>query len=289
LTRAKVTSQPEAQPGPTGFMEGWSLEATLPKPADMERLQDVLRANTPIYLSALPHMPHQRLLDAARLVRRAGFEPVPHLAVRNYASEVAVRDFLARARNEAGVTRALVIAGDRDHACGPFTDALQVINSGMLQEAGIVEIGISGYPDGHPNINEQTLETALRDKLAAARTGGLGVHVVTQFCFSHTAITAWLRRYRPLLGKTLVRVGLAGPTNAPTLLKYALRCGVRASAGNLTRGLGLLRQQSGDALPAGIITQLGREWAGTPVAVHLFSFGGIGRTATWAERLATRP
>ena len=38
-------------------------------------------------------------------LRAAGFEPVPHLAVRNFATAEALDDFLARASGEAGVRR----------------------------------------------------------------------------------------------------------------------------------------------------------------------------------------
>ena len=52
---------------------------------------------------------------------------------------------------EADVRRLLVIGGDVD-APGPLPDALSVIQKGRLREAGIEEIGIGAYPEGHPRI-----------------------------------------------------------------------------------------------------------------------------------------
>ena len=39
-----------------------------------------------------------------------------------------------------------------------------------------------------------------------------------------------------------VRIGLAGPTSLSSLLRYASRCGVRASAQALAQRAGLIRQ-----------------------------------------------
>ena len=65
---------------------------------------------------------------AAIRLRAAGLEPVPHIAVRNFASVDALDDFLARLNGEAEVRRVLVIAGDRaEH--GPFRSAADAIDS----------------------------------------------------------------------------------------------------------------------------------------------------------------
>ena len=42
------------------------------------------------------------------------------------------------------------------------------------------------------------------------------------------AIVAWISRLRDFGLEQPVRIGLAGPTNLATLLRYARRCGVRA-------------------------------------------------------------
>src|SRR5260370_31559209 len=76
----------------------------------------------------------------------------------------------------------------------------------------------------------------------AAETTGIAVHIVTQFCFDASAILKWIGRLRDFGIEHPVRVGLAGPTSLATLLRYAQRCGVRASAQGLARQAGLVRQ-----------------------------------------------
>jgi methylenetetrahydrofolate reductase (NADPH) len=86
-----------------------------------------------------------------------------------------------------------------------------------------------------------------------------------------------------------VRIGLAGPTSLTTLMRYAKRCGVRASTRSLARNAGLIKHLLGAAAPDAIIRALieqNRDGALGDIAPHLFSFGGIGATARWAAAAA---
>jgi methylenetetrahydrofolate reductase (NADPH) len=273
------------------LMRDWSVEATLPKASDIETLAAESPPGTPVYLSALPKNHGAGMIADAVAVREAGLDPVPHIAVRNYDSAAELETVLKRFRMEADVRTALIIAGDRDQPAGPFDSALSAINSGMIEGCGIEEIGVSGYPDGHPRITPSQLEAALAAKLEAAAKAGLGLHVVTQFCFDPEAIGAWLRATRARYPGLPVRIGLAGPAGAATLLKFALRCGVKASARGLRRNLSAMGGLMGEATPDRIVDALAAmpldAWE-EDAALHFFSFGGIGRTAKWAHERALR-
>jgi methylenetetrahydrofolate reductase (NADPH) len=221
-------------------------------------------------------------------LRAAGFEPVPHLAVRNFATSRELDDFLARV-GEAGVRRVLVIAGDRDQPSGDFRSSIEVIDGGALQRHGIVEIGIAGYPDGHPRISEQDLERSLAEKIHVAETTGMAVHIVTQFCFDAPTVLKWIGRLRDFGVEHPVRVGLPGPTNLATLLRYARRCGVRASAQGLARQAGLVRQLFAMSTPDVLVRAIAEARAHKhlgEIAPHFFSFGGLAQAARWAAAVA---
>ena len=153
----------------------------------------LLPPGTPVYFSAVPTITPQELIAAAALLRKAGLEPVVHIAARRIHAAADLQDLLAGLRGEADVRRLLVIGGDVD-ASGPFADALAVIQKGRLREAGIEEIGIGAYPEGHRRIPAGRLEAALDEKIAAAAAQGLRVHIVSQFSFSPERILAWLRQ-----------------------------------------------------------------------------------------------
>ena len=153
----------------------------------------------------------------------------------------------------------LVIAGDRDPPAGSFRSALDVIDGGLLQRHGIREVGIAGYPEGHPRIPGHELDRALADKIAAAEATGLRLHIVTQFCFDAAAIIGWIRRLRDFGFDAPVRIGLAGPTSLPTLMRYASRCGVAASVQGLARHAGMMRHLFAMSAPDAIVRALAAE------------------------------
>jgi methylenetetrahydrofolate reductase (NADPH) len=264
------------------FARSFSLEATRPDATEIAALAAILPPATPVYLTAVPTIEPGELVTAAAALRKAGLEPVAHVAARRLASTDQLSELLIGLRMEADIRRLLVIGGDADY-CGPFADALAVIQKGRLREAGIEEIGIGGYPEGHPRIAHGRLEAALDQKIAAARAAGLRVVIVSQFSFSGDRILAWLRQLRACGIAVPVKVGVAGPANVTALLRYAKRCGVSASLRGLMSGAatGLIGQLAGHAGPDRIIATLA-EAGDLGIAPHYFSFGGAVETARYA-------
>lgn len=265
------------------LMAEFSIEATRPSAADIAGLT-ALKRGTRVYLSAVPNRPATEFVDNAIRVRASGLVPVPHVAVRNFASAMALDEFLARLNGEAAVDTVLVVAGDRSES-GPFRSALDVIDFGVLRRRGIRTVGIAGYPEGHPRIGNEELQRALGDKIAAAEATGLTAEIVTQFAFDGRAILDFITQLRGYGFDHQVRVGLAGPTSMSSLLRYANRCGVRASAGVIAQRAGLMRQMFVMATPDHLIRMLAAA-APAGVALHFFSFGGIPATSRWTRAVA---
>ena len=279
--------------GPTqaiaDFVQGFSIEATRPSAAEIDALAAILPKGTRVYVSAVPTRSVQEVLDSAIRLRAAGFSPVPHVAARMFATTAALDEFLAQLTSKASVVRLLIIAGDRDRPAGELRSSLEVIDGGLLQRRGIKEIGIAGYPEGHPRISQHDLDRALMDKIAAAEATGIKVHIVTQFCFDAAAILQWIRRLRDFGLEHPVRVGLAGPTSLPALLRYARRCGVRASIEGLARQSGLARQLFVMTAPDALVQALAQARYDRSLGMvkpHFFAFGGIAATARWASAVA---
>jgi methylenetetrahydrofolate reductase (NADPH) len=263
-----------------------SFEATRLAPGDIEALRAALAPATPIYVSAVPARPPAEQIDTAAILAAAGFEAVPHIAARSFSSGAALDRHLGRLADDAGVRRALVIAGDTRDPAGPFFSAGEVIESGLLQGRGIVEIGIAGYPDGHPRLSTTELDLALAAKIEAAVETGLAVHIVTQFGFSASTILAWVARLRDQGIDLPVRIGLAGPATLTGLLRYARICGVAASAQGLARHSGLARHLFGMVTPDTVLRPLAETAELGDVAPHIFSFGGLATAARWAAAAA---
>jgi methylenetetrahydrofolate reductase (NADH) len=290
---SSASSMPPIKPGETAsqiaaFLDGFSLEAIRPSASDIDALKRAAPAGTKVYLNAVATRPPEDVAKYATALRTAGFEPVPHLVARNFTSREAFGDLLARLRNEAATYRVLVIAGDREDSAGPLESAIDAVESGLLQRHGIDEIGIAGYPDGHPRISTDQLDRALAAKIEAAEQSGLKVHIVTQFGFDADIVIAWVRRLRALGIEQPVRIGMAGPTSLTALLRYAGRCGVRASAARMSRQVGLMKNLFGIAAPDAIVRAVAEGSALGElgqIAAHFYSFGGLGGSARWVAEV----
>jgi methylenetetrahydrofolate reductase (NADPH) len=280
-----MTAQSLANPAPepSVFARRFSIEATRPSAAEIAALADILPRGTPVYFSAVPTITADEIVTAAALLRKAQLEPVIHIAARRIAAAADLKALLARQRGEADVKRLLVIGGDVD-ARGPYPDALSVILKGGLPAAGIEEIGIGAYPERHPIIASERLAAALDEKLAACAALGLRSHIVSQFSFAPERILAWLKRLRASGITRPVKIGMAGPTGVPTLLRYARRCGVAASLRGLMAGTG--GGLIGDAGPDAMLAALAAADGLGDVAPHYFSFSGALKTARYACQAA---
>lgn len=269
----------------TGFTGGFSIEATRPASGDLAAVAACAGHGRQIYLSAVPSKPVLELIATAVLARRAGLEPVVHLPARRFATTAELSNLLAALRGEADLRSVLAIAGDVE-THGLYPDVLALIRSGELQRAGIENIGLAGYPEGHPRIATGRLEQALIDKIAASAAAGLRPHIVTQFAFTAGPVIHWLRVLRQQGVLLPVKVGIAGPTKLSTLLRYAKRCGVNTSIKGFMSGAaaGLI----GNVGPDRIIDELSKAADLGDIALHYFSFGGIAETARYACEQAMR-
>jgi methylenetetrahydrofolate reductase (NADPH) len=267
-----------------------SLEISPREELAGEGLREWLDAGTRVFVNHPPGVTHHDIVAACRKLRRAGFLPVPHIAVRRLASFTQGRDFIERASGEAGVKSVLLTGGDPDHPVGPFEASLDLLATGVVEQHGIGEVVFTGYPEGHPRIDGRTLDAALDAKLALAHQRGLKVSLLTQFGFDPEAIHRWIAARRARSISCPVRVGLSGPASVATLAQFAFRCGVGASLRSLARGQAAFARILAEAAPDDFIAALlAGEDAAAPIdALHFFTFGGVGRTAEWTCAHAIR-
>lgn len=267
------------------FMRSASFEVTRPSQQDIHDLRATLSPGTDVYLTAVPRRPPDEIACAAHQVRMAGLEPVPHIAARHFSSLKEIDNLIRRLVRDAEVNKIMLVGGDMPPVAGAVPDALCVIQSGLLQASGVKAVGLPGFPDGHPVLSDDELELALVTKTAAAQSAGLEAHIVTQFCFDSRPIVRWLGWLRQRGVNLPVRVGFAGPTSLMSWLKFARKCGVRASAEALASRSGLAKHAFKAVAPDVIVRDVAavaNEGHFGRVEPHFFGFGGAGVTARWA-------
>lgn len=269
------------------LIRSFSLEMTAKDIASLDEAAPLIAPGTPISVTYLPGEEMPARVAAARAVKAHGFVPVPHISARRILSRDDLTQFLDALDHEVGISRAFVIAGDPPAPMGPFDDALAVIRSGLLDQAGIETVGIAGYPEGHPDIADAKLADAMHDKLAALAEQGRAAEILTQFAFDADAVLNWLERTRDDGVVVPVRVGVPGPASVKKLLRFAARCGVGASAKvmlkygtSITR---LLNTAGPERLIADLAERLDPAVHGA-VMLHFYPFGSLVDTARFIDR-----
>lgn len=268
-----------------------SLEMGADTPEEAPRIARLLPTGTPVYVNHLPRRDIGASLETLVALKRAGLDPVPHLAVRRIASRAEAKCFIEKAVRRAGVAKALLIGGDIAEPAGPYADSADLLAEDFLAQSGLTQIGLAGYPEGHPRIATAALNAALARKLELAARLGLKTHLVTQFSFAPNRIVAYCADVARRAPGLPVYVGLAGPANPVALARYAQRCGVSASLRALqTEGIKAVRlfthADPTDQLTA-LAARLPSGGASNVVGVHLYSFGGVVRTAEWMNARIT--
>jgi len=257
-------------------------------PRELHRAAEVaaqLPASTCVYIPSLPGLPLARTLEAIAALRAVGLDPVPHVSARRILDRKEFSSFLKEASSRYGVHRVLLIGGDEPKPKGPFQDSLQILEEGLLADCGILEIGVAGYPEGHPKLSAVSIASAFSRKRQLVKEQNLGLYVVTQFCFAPARIVDFCAQLARTAPGVSVYAGIAGPTDPVALARYAQRCGVSVSLRalrNLGTGIAKLVTQTDprDHVLAVARYSAGRE-PGNVAGVHLYSFGGAVRTAAW--------
>jgi methylenetetrahydrofolate reductase (NADPH) len=250
----------------------------------LQELRDNFAPGTDVTITFLPGDNYRHNIDTAAALRRAGFNPVPHIAAREMPSREALDDFLVRARGEADVTRILLVAGDVAAAKGQFRSSLDVCASGLIEARGIASVSVAGHPEGHPYLGAAGSFKVLEAWRDWGHLTKIHVDIVTQFCFESAPILGWIGELDARGISLPVIVGLAGPATPATLTKFALRCGIGNSMRALRNQIGRFGRLLTDTGPNDVMRGLlsAPEVATASIAgFHLFPFGGLRKASDW--------
>lgn len=272
------------------MVDGYSLEMTAKDVDALRAAAPAIAPETPVAVTFLPGEAMAARIEAARQVRALGFEPMPHFSARRIASADEFERYLAAVTAQAGVRRCFVIAGDPSEPEGPFFDSAALIATGAFERNGITAVGIGGHPEGHPNMTPDQCWQVLAEKCALIEGRGMAPLIVTQFAFDAEAVLDWLAQVRARGIEAPVRLGVPGPAGIKTLMRFAARCGVGASASVLAKYGISIAGLLGSAGPDRLVDTLERGLtpAHGKVRLHFYPFGGMEKTVAWINDYARR-
>lgn len=225
-------------------------------------------------------------VDLATKLSQEGYDAVPHLAARMVRGRAELVDVVDRLTS-AGVDRVFVPGGDAAPTGQTYQCALELLQD--LHELGspFREVGITGYPESHPEIDDDVTVQAMWDKRRYA------THVVSNLCPHADTVVTWVRRLRRRGLLLPVYIGVPGPVERAKLVSMASRIGVGESARFLTSHRFLLARFAtpGGFRPERFLRELTPllERPDKPVAgVHLFTFNQVASTEQWRRETMAR-
>ncbi len=271
--------------------QNWSIEVTPTGAAKIESFAEALPEGTTVNVTFLPGTDPIDTIAVAHRLADEGMNAVPHIAARSLIDEAQLDVLVSRMTGEADVSEVLVIGGGVDRPVGAFDSSMKVLETGILQKHGISTIGVSGHPEGSPDISKQALADAIGWKNDFAVREGLSLYMETQFCFDAKTVLDWERIIRGNGNKLPIRIGIPGPATIKTLFRFAQISGIGPSmrfvakqARNVAK---LMTVQAPDLLLAGLAEGMAADPDCLLAQFHYYPFGGFVKTAAYAEAVAT--
>ncbi len=212
-------------------------------------------------------------VEFAAKARAIGHSVTVHLAAR-MVRDAEHLDRILGSMAEAGIDDAFVIAGDADPPHGPYSSSVELLPLVHEHRHRPATLGIAGYPEGHPLIDDAALAEAL------ALKAPLADYVTTQLCFDPQAVLDWVEAIRARGIELPVVAGIPGMVDRAKLLEISLRIGVGPSLSFLRKQRGLrnllrLSSSSADRLYDALASR--DEIAG----MHIYTFNRLRETWEW--------
>jgi len=211
-------------------------------------------------------------------LRRLGHTVTMHLASRMVRSREHLDEVLG-ALAEAGVSDVFVVGGDATPPEGPYPSSLELLPMLVEHRERPVTIGIGGYPEGHPLIDDATLQSVLREKSRVAD------YIATQLCYDPNVLVRWVESIRADGISLPVHVSVPGMVDRRRLLEISARVGVGPSLRYLRKQGGIrslfrLSKSSADRLYDALAPRMGEPELGLE-GFHYVTFNRLLDTWRW--------
>lgn len=276
---------------PGGLLDGYSIEVTPDTLADAD-IRHLLPPGTEVYVAHIAGTPPDAMVSTARRLHDAGLMPRPHVPARSLSGAAELDRWLRRYRDEAGVDRLLLLAGDMAQPRGPFSSSMDLVETGLPDLLGFRDLAFAGHPEGSkvidPDGGSALVDAALHWKQAFSLRSDATARLVTQFAFDAGPVIAWAERIAAAGIGLPVHVGLAGPATLPRLIRFGMVCGVGPSLKVLQRRARDLRHLLRPYAPDDMVARLSQYRKTRPesliAGIHLFPVGGLAACVEWADK-----
>ena len=257
----------------------------LPTASAEAKVLEHLPRDRSITVTASPSKGLEATFDLAERLAGHGYTVVPHLAARMVTGRSELVEIVDRLRGK-GITSVFVPGGDAE-AVGDYPDALALLEDLAAMGSPFPHVGITGYPESHPTIDDDLTVQSMWDKRRHA------THIVSNLTFDPAVVRDWVRRLRKRGVAMPLLLGIPGPVDRTKLLGMATKIGVGESTKFLAKNKGVFARL---AAPGGFTGESFLEKCapalGEPGALveglHVFTFNQIGETEAWRAGMIER-
>ena len=275
------------------FISGYSIEVLPRSAAKIDSFRDALPKNTRVYIAHLETEDISAMVATAKRIHDEGFAVMPHIPARMISSKEMLHDWISMYQNEAGVDEALLLAGGLKKPVGDFISSMQLIESGLFDQAGFKRLHVAGHPEGSKDIDPgggiKNVTEALSWKQEFSKRTDASMAIATQFCFDAGVVKKWADSIKANGIDIPIHIGIAGPAKLQTLLKYSIECGIGSSMKVLTKRAKDITKLLLPYNPTQILNELAEYKSIDPKLnieqVHFFPLGGIKKTADWVSEV----
>jgi methylenetetrahydrofolate reductase (NADPH) len=256
----------------------------------LDGAEDAILAHVPrevkVTVTASPTKGLEPTIELAERLAAHGYEAVPHLSARLVLDDVHLRRILARLER-AGLHEAFVVAGDASQPAGQFEGAADLLRAMAEHGHGLTAIGITGYPESHPLIDDETTIRAMFEKAEFA------TYIVSQICFDASVTLQWVETVWARGTRLPIFIGVPGVVRTRKLLGLSAKLGLGDSTRFLRKQGRLLGRLlvPGAYSPEGLIGDLSPALAdpdGKVAGFHVFTFNELEATERWRQRELAR-
>ena len=236
-----------------------------------------------IAITTSPQLGIEATVDRTEAAAEMGYDVVPHIAAR-YIEDRSQLEEIAERLEAAGITDIFVPGGDREEPAGEFDSALDLLEALEETPYSFEEVGITGYPEGHDFIDDETLAESMEKKAPYA------TYIVTQLCYDPETVLQWIEEIRGRGVELPVEIGIPGVMNYQRLMSISQKVGVGDSIRFLrktTGVLGFVKQLVGsrgtykpDELIDGLAPYVDDPEYGIR-GVHIYTFNQTPDTESW--------
>ena len=270
------------------FLNSYSIETTPNVYAKYGGFSEFLSKDHDVYITYLPDENSNNVVNTAKKLREEGYEVIPHLPARTIVNLNELEKYLGDLANVSGCTKILIIGGGGNQA-GNISSTMDVLQSDFLSKFNFKFVGVAGHPEGSPDISNDNLDLAIKEKNNFSKNVDFQMYIATQFFFEAKSLVDWEKHLNSLGNSLPIHAGIPGPASIKTLINYARSCGIGNSlrfiskqAFNLTK---LATLSTPDKLIYDLANYINTNQSTKLENIHFYAFGGMKKTADWLNQL----